>query len=239
MKWFLILTGFFELWPHANHDDYYQYQSGAEARLRLEIAQLVYVEPHLGYGWMGRPDAKIWGSMLNLEASRTLIRTHGVDLYVKFRDARLGFDISRKGVDELDRVRRWGMPEIDTTYAYSIGYYDGGAPIFGYGPITVRGPQILEINRGTLPWYNWEIEAAGELKGIAYSASLSLGGPRGDYPAWDLGVSRELFKGFSAGVRGGRIEPPGWGLPIYRIAAVFSVKAIYEEPKPAFVEGRE
>lgn len=224
VTWALILAGFVELWPHGADNGHYQHRSGAEARAEIAVAHVLKLEPWLAWGWTGRHDAKIPSSFLNLEATRVLERRHGIDAYLDVMNVRAGFSVYRRGVDELDRVRTWGRAEIDTTHAYSIGYYDGGFPIVGYGPVSVRGPRIWEINRGTLPSYDWEISAEGEIRGLDCAGSLMLGGIRGDVPAWDLRISRQFFPGLSAGVTGGRIEPPGWGLPIYRIAALFSVE---------------
>ena len=224
ITWALLLSGFFELWPHNSADYYYQHRSGAEARATIEVAHILHIEPWIGYGWYGRPDAKIPSSFLNLEATRSLERWYGADGYLEYRKARVGISLYRRGVDELDRVRVWGKAEIDTTHAYSIGYYDGGWPIVGYGPVTVRGPRVVRLNNGTLPWYDWHIKAEGDYRGIGYLASLSMGGPAGVYPAWDVGLRRDLFSGFGIGVSGGRIESPGWGTPIYRIAAVATAK---------------
>jgi hypothetical protein len=87
-----------EAWP-ADAQDYYQHRADGEITLVFQWRQL-RVDGFVGLGWWGRPDAKLPSSFLNLEATRTLERRHGIDVaYAPFDWFLVGASLRRRGVD--------------------------------------------------------------------------------------------------------------------------------------------
>jgi hypothetical protein len=206
----VLLVGILEVWP-ASIRGYYQHHMRGEVRVEVQTAW-IRISGWMGLGWWGRPDAKIRGSVLNLEATRTLERTYGAQVLVG-QTVGIGLRAARRGVDELDRPRAWGDKVMDETHRWSIGYHDGLRPVAFVGPITVEGPYLAQWNSGTVPWHDWGVTAAHGPVDIV----LGFGGRRRGFVC-DLGIVQPVADGLALGLRIGTVELPGWGRDQFRAA---------------------
>jgi hypothetical protein len=209
----VVLGALLGLWPSTSGGDYYQHEARGDVTVRASFVHAVQLEVFYGLGWWGRPDAKIPHSFLNLEATRTLERYYGMELRFGGNWG-WGLNAVRRGVDELDRTRVWGLPEHDSTFQYSIGYNDGLRPVAFWQTVVLRGPYLLQWNRGTLPWHAWQLTGVWK----ALDVDFRVGGPRRGV-ALDVGIQYEVFDRLAVGLRAGTIEPPGWGTDQFRVAA--------------------
>lgn len=221
MSWPAIVVAFLgmiEAWP-GSIDNYYQHRMFGEVRVRAEY-QWIHAEAWMGLGIWGRPDAKIPSSFLNLEATRALERTYGASVTVGPPSMQLGATAYRRGVEETDRTRRWGVDSTMSGYRYSLGYHDGLRPLLvltmpRWG-VRAEGPWVWKYNDPlTLPAHDWQIAAHYWL----LDALLAFGGTRGGVAA-DVGITQRMLGRLSLGVRAGWIELPGWGKDAFRAAAV-------------------
>ena len=204
------------VWPHAI-DAYYQHEMRTEVRVGVR-APWVTLELHAGGAWWGRPDAKIPSSFLNLEATRTLERFYGASLRIGPPVAGAGVIVYRRGVDELDRVRAWGLREIRDDYAYSIGYYDGLRAQLWVGPVTLASPWLVRWNAGTLPSHAWLLTV--DLDRIR--GNVRIGGERPGAVA-DVRIRQPLTQALALGLLVGWPEPPGWTRAAFRVGAAAEV----------------
>jgi hypothetical protein len=214
----VLLSALVGLWPHAGEGDYYQHEARGTVTIRASFGTWLTLDGVYGLGWWGRPDAKIRGSFLNLEASRTLERVYGVEARLGERIG-WGLNVARRGVDELDRVRVWGQPVTDTTHAWSIGYHDGLRLLAYIQPyLIVYSPYVYQWHGNTLPWHAWQ----GQARYGRYTFDFGVGGPRDGIVA-DLGARWQVVEGMWVGGQVGWIEPPGWGKDVFRAAGIVAV----------------
>jgi hypothetical protein len=213
----------------------------AQGTARLGV---LFAEGFLSVKWWGACDAKIPSSPLNAEAGKVIERRHGVNIGVQWHGFQIGATVRRDAVHHIWRHKdrhahfpgNWRIGRKgcngEATPSHpagkgcpSIGYYDGVGPFLGYDAhgvdVTITGPQY-RWKTLTLPWPNWTLRAEVALEEWQFRVYGQAGGPA--YPALSGQIARKLGLRLWLGVRGGRIDAPGWRRPFDRVAVVLLLK---------------